>query len=124
MNESDWWKAHAWTDQRTPALAIVARGDQIRTLGPTSYSVRSQSRPESAYTVTEVSGRWSCECVFFRATLMTCIHIVAVRYKNGFEKSASSVGEVVCHDLLMRGPTCRDGRPIDPPSKYLRTAHA
>lgn len=88
MTETDWWKAHAWTDQRTPALAIVARGDQIRTLGPQSYSVRSQSHPESAHTVSEVSGRWSCDCDFFGATSMTCIHILAVRYKIGFEESA------------------------------------
>ena len=45
MSETDWWKAHAWTDQRTPALAVVARGDQIRTTAPGRYTVCSQSAP-------------------------------------------------------------------------------
>ncbi len=93
MGEADWWKAHAWTDQRTPALAIVARGDQIREVAPKTYSVRSQSHPASAYTVAEKSGRWSCACDFFRATSMTCIHIVAVRYKIGFEESDPALAE-------------------------------
>ncbi len=88
MSEPDWWKAHAWTDQRTPALAIVARGDQIREVGRSEYSVRSQSHLERAYTVTQVRGQWSCQCAFAKATSMACIHVVAVRYKVGFEEAA------------------------------------
>jgi putative transposase len=88
MTNEERWRSHAWTDQRTPALAIVARGDQILEVGPKTYRVRSQSRPEEAHTVSESSGRWSCGCDFFRATSMTCIHIVAVRYKVGFEEAA------------------------------------
>ena len=93
ITEPDWWRAHAWADQRTPALAIVARGDQIRALSSETYSVRSQSHPESAHTVSEVSGRWSCDCAFYSATRMTCIHILSVRYKIGFEESAPTPAE-------------------------------
>lgn len=112
VTEPEWWKAHAWTDQRTPALAIVARGDQIRTIGTATYSVRSQGHPESAYPVTENSGRWSCERDFFRATSMTCIHIVAVRYKIGFEESAPAVAEskVVCDSCRSAEVICRSVR--------------
>ena len=49
MTEPEWWRAHAWTDQRSPALATVARGDQIRLLSPDMYSVSARraipSRP-------------------------------------------------------------------------------
>jgi putative transposase len=88
MTMEGWWRSHAWTDQRTPALAIVARGDQIRRLGPTTYSVRSQSHPEEAHTVSRNGGRWSCDCLFFSSTQMVCIHILAVRFKNGLQESA------------------------------------
>ena len=41
-----------WNDQKTPALAIVARGDQIKTIIPNNkYTVQSQSNPENYYTV-------------------------------------------------------------------------
>ena len=88
MTESEHWKSLAWTDQRTPALAIVARGDQIRETAPKTYSVRSQSHPDSAYTVTERGGKWRCECAFYSATSMVCIHILAVRFKNGLQDTA------------------------------------
>jgi putative transposase len=88
ITETDRWKSLAWTDQRTPALAIVARGDQIREIAPHAYSVRSQSRPEASHTVWEVSGgKWECDCRFFAATSMTCIHVLAVRYRNGLQES-------------------------------------
>lgn len=35
-----------WTDMRTPALAIVARGDQIEPVTPSQYKVHSQSHHE------------------------------------------------------------------------------
>jgi putative transposase len=88
MTETERWKSLAWTDQRTPALAIVARGDQIREVAPHTYSVRSQSHPEMAHTVTEeAGGKWRCNCPFFAATSMSCIHVVAVRYRNGLQES-------------------------------------
>jgi putative transposase len=88
MTSEEWWRCHAWVDERTPALAIVARGDQIRQVGPKAYSVGSQSRPETAHEVTERGGRWRCGCEFFTATAMACIHVLAVRFKNGLQDTA------------------------------------
>jgi len=45
-----------WQDSRTPALAIVARGNQIETVTPAEFSVRSQSRPGVSYKVTVSRG--------------------------------------------------------------------
>jgi putative transposase len=70
-----------WRDPRTPALAIVARGDQIETLSPTVFVVRSQSRPDRKYQVQCRRERWSCSCTFFRGTNRRCIHILAVRLR-------------------------------------------
>jgi len=110
MSPEEWWRSHAWTDQRMPALAIVARGDQIRSLAATTYSVRSQSHPETAYTVAERGSRWSCECDFFAATSMVCVHIVAVRLKNGLEHvgPASAPPTVSC-DSCRSGSVIRKG---------------
>jgi len=117
------WKSLAWTDQRTPALAIVARGDQVRELGPGSYSVRSQSRPEAAYTVTEKAGRWRCECPFNRATSMACIHILSIRFKRGLEDSAPlKVAEALvceeCQSSKVVGDGVRHNKSGDVPT-YL-----
>lgn len=87
MTEADRFKFFAWTDQRTPALAIVARGDQVRTLAPNSYSVRSQSDPRRAHTVTLEGTKWRCDCAFYSATGMACVHIFAIRFKNGLDAS-------------------------------------
>ncbi|NNN17781.1 MAG: IS1/IS6 family transposase [Thermoplasmata archaeon] len=98
MSEPDWWKAHAWTDQRTPALAVVARGDQIRETAPCRYTVCSQSAPGTFHHVAKNGSRWSCDCPFFAATRMSCIHILSVRYRNGLRDSAPSAtpSAVVC----------------------------
>jgi putative transposase len=78
-----------WQDERTPALAIVARGDQIETVSPTEYVVRSQSKLDTKYRVTVLRDRWECECAFFRETKIACIHIYAVRFREGFRADAS-----------------------------------
>jgi transposase-like protein len=74
-----------WQDARTPALAIVARGDQIETVSPTEYLVRSQSRLGGRYRVTVKRDRWECECAFFAETGIACIHIYAVRFREGLK---------------------------------------
>lgn len=93
-SEADWWKAHAWTDQRTPALAVVARGDQIQTTAPGRYTVCSQSTPGTFHHVALDGPRWLCDCPFFAATRMSCVHVLGVRYKIGFEDSATSKPEL------------------------------
>jgi transposase-like protein len=74
-----------WTDERTPALAIVARGDQIETLSPSEFRVLSQSRPGVSYRVTVERGRWACECPFAQETKQVCIHQLSVRFRAGFQ---------------------------------------
>lgn len=74
-----------WDDERTPALAIVARGDQIRELGPTRFEVKSQSRPGRKYSVAVRRDRWSCSCAFHRSSRSSCIHILAVRFRAGLD---------------------------------------
>lgn len=74
----------AWKDMRTPALAIVARGDQIQEVSPAFYLVHSQSDPELQYSVKVDRNHWSCNCVFHKDTKQACIHILAVRYRLGF----------------------------------------
>ena len=84
-----------WQDERTPALAIVARGDQIQTVSPTEYVVCSQSRLGVKYRVTVLRDRWSCECPFYAETKIACIHIYAVRFRQGFKTEAPpTVGEM------------------------------
>lgn len=85
-----------WTDSRTPALALVARGDQIENVSPTEFLVRSQSHPDDKYTVSVVRNRWDCTCAFHRETRQSCIHILAVKFRAGFQQR--EVPEV--------GPSC------------------
>ncbi|HEX9908471.1 MAG TPA: IS6 family transposase [Thermoplasmata archaeon] len=85
-----------WEDMRAPALAIVARGDQIEPVAPTEYKVHSQSHPEKTYTVQSFRDRWTCSCDFFTQTGIVCIHILAVRYRSGFLGSKEEPEKVVC----------------------------
>jgi len=78
-----WAMTAVWQDTRTPALAIVARGDQIETVSPTEYVVRSQSKLDTKYRVTVSRDRWECECAFYAETKIACIHIYAVRFREG-----------------------------------------
>lgn len=112
MSEPERWKFLAWTDQRSPALAIVAMGDQIRGLTPSTYSVRSQSHPEQAHTVTRDGPKWRCDCPFAVATSMICVHVFAVRLKLGFQESAPAAGKSMV--------TCDACRSADVISKGIR----
>ena len=89
MTEREWWLAHAWTDQRTPALAIVARGDQITTTGLGQYTVCSQESPGTFFHVKKDGPKWSCDCPFFSATSLVCVHIFAVRIRDGLQDSTA-----------------------------------
>jgi transposase-like protein len=82
-----------WANSRTPALAIVARGDQIAVTSATEFRVSSQSRPGVAYRVSALRGHWSCECPFFSQTGRWCIHIQAIRLRDGFERPARDAEE-------------------------------
>ncbi|MCI4347565.1 MAG: DDE-type integrase/transposase/recombinase [Thermoplasmata archaeon] len=89
-----------WADQRTPALAMLARGDQIESVAPAEYSVRSQSRPGVTYRVRSERGRFVCECAFFIETGgSACIHVLAVKFREGFAETARAAHEP--------SPTCQ-----------------
>lgn len=81
-----------WDDARTPALAIVARGDQIESDSPSEFTVRSQSRPGEKYTVRVLRNRWSCTCQFSKeGEGRACIHILAVKFRAGLQEKAPVV---------------------------------
>lgn len=100
----------AWTDSRTPALAIVARGDQIEAVSTAEFKVRSQSRPTEIYTVTVLRNRWSCTCLFSKeGDGRACIHILAVKFRSGLQEKSPKVVEGPecerCHssDVILSG---------------------
>lgn len=88
-----------WEDERTPALAIVARGDQIEAASPVDWTVRSQSDPAKAYRVSVRRDRWTCECAYFRAAATFCIHVLAVRFQNDLRTTLGAT-------LTPEKPTC------------------
>src|SRR5882672_10442851 len=73
-------QAALWTDQRTPALAIVAKGDQIHPLPNGLYAVASQSTPTRRYLIAQEAGIWSCECDHYLNVGRQCVHILATRF--------------------------------------------
>ncbi len=109
MTETQRWNLMEWTDQRTPALAIVGRGDQIRVLSPIHFSVCSQSEPGTFHNVLTDGPRWSCDCAFFSATKKTCVHIVSVRFRQGLQESAPNHEEKVACDRCQSPSVIRYG---------------
>jgi transposase-like protein len=100
-----------WADMRTPALAIVARGDQIESVDPSQFKVHSQSHPEKVYSVESVRDRWTCSCDFFAQKHNACIHILAVRFRNGILESKGEPEKIVCvkcysGDVVANGKRC------------------
>lgn len=81
-----------WTDQRTPALAIVARGDQIRRAGR-DYIVRSQSEPGRTYRVRLAAETWTCTCAHHQQAQRDCIHILAVRFRANIREALEPIAE-------------------------------
>jgi hypothetical protein len=99
-----------WSDQRAPALAIVAGGDQIEAIAPTQYRVHSQSRPDVSYTVEVRRDRWTCTCPFHAETHRTCINILAVRYANGFKEAFPDLGDGPICERCQSGDVVADGK--------------
>jgi len=94
-----------WTDTKSPALAIVARGDQIETVSPREFRVRSQSKPGEAYTVTVQRKLWSCTCAFcVEGKGRQCIHILATKFRLGLQEKAADPSA---------GPVCEKCRSSD-----------
>ena len=81
-----------WKDQRTPALAIVARGDQIQTIAPhEKYIVKSQSNIKQHYTVEQSENTYVCTCDHFQTTHRECIHILAVKFQNDLKNNKDTI---------------------------------
>jgi putative transposase len=107
-------------DCRTSALAIVARGDQIETVTPKEFRVRSQSRPGVVYRVAVTRGKWSCECPWVEYGRQgywrkgDCIHIIAARIRCGFQEAAQrpEVGATCdrCHSSDVKHAGVRKNR--------------
>lgn len=95
----------AWTDQRTPALAIVARGDQIQPVAANHYAIRSQSHPERSYAVAMSRGRWVCECVHHNDSGRDCIHILAAKFRTDLQAANLTAEKPSC-------PACKSGRVV------------
>ena len=89
IGTTGWWNEHAWTDQRAPALAIVARGDQVAEKAPGTFTVCSQGNPGEFHHVRKDRAKWSCDCAFATATEKACVHVLAVRYREGFQDVSS-----------------------------------
>lgn len=81
-----------WKDQETPALAIVARGDQIRYINPNTFQVKSQSNPEASYIITKKGKKLVCTCDHYKKT-KTCIHTLAIQFKEDLKQSAINIGK-------------------------------
>lgn len=81
-----------WNDQKTPALAIVARGDQIQTIIPNEkYIVQSQSNPNNYYTIYQSDNCYTCTCNHFQKINRDCIHILAVKFQQSLKNSKDSI---------------------------------
>ncbi len=79
-----------WKDQQTPALAIVARGDQISTDNPHSFKVKSQSNQEQTYHIAKQGDKYTCTCEHYQET-QTCIHVLAVKFRKDLKQSIKNV---------------------------------
>lgn len=84
-----------WKDQETPALAIVARGDQIVSFNSNSFSVRSQSNPAQTYHVQKRGEGFTCTCEHYQET-DNCIHVLAIKFRNDLRESAKSNSIPAC----------------------------
>ena len=83
-----------WKDQRTPALAIVARGDQIKTEIPNSkYTVQSQSNPDIYYTIIQEENKYVCTCQHHKEINRDCIHILSVKFQQSLKETKDTIFE-------------------------------
>jgi putative transposase len=90
----------AWGDAKGPALAIVARGDQIEAVTDGEWKVRSQSRPGEVYSVRVQRNRWTCTCAFSaEGTGRLCVHVLAVRMRSGLQEAVPLIAAAT-------GPKC------------------
>ncbi len=81
-------KTEKWQDQKTPALAIVARGNQIQTTIPNKkYTVQSQSKPDTYYNIIQNDNQYKCTCNHHKQTKRNCIHILSVKFQQNLKNN-------------------------------------
>ncbi|MFA5101603.1 MAG: IS6 family transposase [Candidatus Thermoplasmatota archaeon] len=90
-------KMNTWKDQQTPALAIVARGDQIAPNNNHSFTVKSQSKSGLIYQIQKHGKGYTCTCEHYQQT-QTCIHVIAVKFRIDLQQSNK--------DIMQNKPTC------------------
>jgi putative transposase len=90
-------KMKTWKDQQTPALAIVARGDQITPTNNHSFTVKSQSHPETTYQIQKHGKGYTCTCEHYQQK-QTCIHVLSVKFRIHLQQSNK--------DIMQDKPTC------------------
>lgn len=66
-------------------LAIASKGDQVRKIGTSTYSVQSQSGDDT-YIVKKAATTWKCECPDFVYRKLKCKHILAVKFSLKMKK--------------------------------------
>ena len=87
-----------WQDQKTPALAIVTRGDQIITITPNQrYKVQSRSNPNQFYDIIKNDNRYYCTCNHNKQTKRNCIHILAVKFQQSLKDTSKEILEENIH---------------------------
>lgn len=79
-----------WKDQNTPALAIVARGDQITSINPNSFKVKSQSNLDKTYLVEKQGSNFICTCEHYHQT-KNCIHVLSVKFRSDLKQSIVNI---------------------------------
>jgi len=82
-------------DQRpSRGLAILALGNQIKRLDPSTYKVKSQSNGGS-YLVVKNGEGWSCECPDHKYRTVTCKHIHSVLFSLTLRNSIITSQDVI-----------------------------
>lgn len=79
-----------WKDQNTPALAIVARGDQITSINPNTFKVKSQSNLDKTYLVEKQGSNFICTCEHYHQT-KNCIHVLSVKFRSDLKQSIVNI---------------------------------
>jgi transposase-like protein/predicted RNA-binding Zn-ribbon protein involved in translation (DUF1610 family) len=88
---------NTWKDQQTPALAIVARGDQIIPINGHSFTVKSQSKQGLLYQIQKHGKGYTCSCEHYQHT-QTCIHIIAIKLRSELLQSPTNITKekIIC----------------------------
>src|SRR5574341_261795 len=79
---------HQLTVRELRGMAIARRDEvEIKRLNKLTYKVRSQSNPDTSYTVIRTYNEgWTCECPDYTFRQLECKHIHAVKFSKLLRK--------------------------------------